>query len=136
MPLQPTTSRHEALDRRARWASRRSSARIRYGTVNSHTSRVPTTTPLTASAYPPSSAAEYPRHQHDRIRDGEGAREGAQARDGHQQPGDQKLGFVHARIIAPLAPAKPILLAAAMAFLALNVWTGSPLLAVWLGSRV
>jgi predicted secreted protein len=31
---------------------------------------------------------------------------------------------------------KPILLAAAMAFLALNVWTGSPLLAVWLGSRV
>src|SRR3954451_12705869 len=30
---------------------------------------------------------------------------------------------------------KPILLAAAMAFLALNVWTGSPLLAVWLGSR-
>ena len=31
---------------------------------------------------------------------------------------------------------KPILLAAAMAFLALNVWTGSPLLAVWLGSKV
>ena len=31
---------------------------------------------------------------------------------------------------------KPILLAAAMAFLALNVWTGSPLLAVWLGSQV
>ena len=31
---------------------------------------------------------------------------------------------------------KPVLLAAAMAFLALNVWTGSPLLAVWLGSRV
>jgi ABC-type nickel/cobalt efflux system permease component RcnA len=31
---------------------------------------------------------------------------------------------------------KPILLAAAMAFLSLNVWTGSPLLAVWLGSRV
>ena len=31
---------------------------------------------------------------------------------------------------------KPILLAAAMAFLALNVWTGSPLLAVWIGSRV
>jgi hypothetical protein len=31
---------------------------------------------------------------------------------------------------------RPILLAAAMAFLALNVWTGSPLLAVWLGSRV
>jgi hypothetical protein len=31
---------------------------------------------------------------------------------------------------------KPILLAAATAFLALNVWTGSPLLAVWLGSRV
>ena len=30
---------------------------------------------------------------------------------------------------------KPILLAAAMAFLALNVWTGSPLLAVWLGSK-
>jgi hypothetical protein len=31
---------------------------------------------------------------------------------------------------------KPVLLAAAMAFLALNVWTGSPLLAVWLGSKV
>lgn len=31
---------------------------------------------------------------------------------------------------------KTVLLAAAMAFLALNVWTGSPLLAVWLGSRV
>jgi hypothetical protein len=31
---------------------------------------------------------------------------------------------------------KSILLAAAMAFLALNVWTGSPLLAVWLGSKV
>ena len=32
--------------------------------------------------------------------------------------------------------AKPILLAAAMAFLALNLWTGSPLLALWIGSRV
>jgi len=31
---------------------------------------------------------------------------------------------------------KPILLAAAMAFLALNIWTGSPLLAVWIGSKV
>jgi hypothetical protein len=31
---------------------------------------------------------------------------------------------------------KPILLAAVMAFLALNVWTGSPLLALWIGSRV
>ena len=31
---------------------------------------------------------------------------------------------------------KPILLAAAMALLALNVWTGSPLLALWIGSRV
>jgi predicted secreted protein len=31
---------------------------------------------------------------------------------------------------------KRVLLAATMAFLALNVWTGSPLLAVWLGSRV
>jgi predicted secreted protein len=31
---------------------------------------------------------------------------------------------------------KPILLAAALAFLALNVWTGSPLLALWLGSKV
>jgi hypothetical protein len=31
---------------------------------------------------------------------------------------------------------KPILLAAVMAFLALNVWTGSPLLAVWIGSKV
>src|SRR5918998_2826571 len=31
---------------------------------------------------------------------------------------------------------KPVLLAAAMAFHALNVWTGSPLLAVWLGSKV
>jgi len=31
---------------------------------------------------------------------------------------------------------KAILLAAAMAFLALNVWTGSPLLALWIGSRV
>ena len=36
----------------------------------------------------------------------------------------------------PSGRLKPILLAAAMAFLALNVWTGSPLLAVWLGSRV
>ena len=36
----------------------------------------------------------------------------------------------------PAGRLKPILLAAAMAFLALNVWTGSPLLAVWLGSRV
>jgi hypothetical protein len=32
--------------------------------------------------------------------------------------------------------AKPILLAALMAFLALNVWTGSPLLALWIGSRI
>jgi hypothetical protein len=31
---------------------------------------------------------------------------------------------------------KPILLAAAMAVLALNVWIGSPLLALWIGSRV
>jgi hypothetical protein len=31
---------------------------------------------------------------------------------------------------------KPIALAAAMAFLALNVWTGAPLLAVWIGSKV
>jgi hypothetical protein len=31
---------------------------------------------------------------------------------------------------------KSILLAALMAFLALNVWTGSPLLALWIGSRV
>ena len=31
---------------------------------------------------------------------------------------------------------KPILLAALMAFLALNVWTGSPLLALWIGSRI
>ena len=36
----------------------------------------------------------------------------------------------------PSGRLKPILLAAAMAFLALNVWTGSPLLAVWLGSKV
>jgi hypothetical protein len=36
----------------------------------------------------------------------------------------------------PTGRIKPILLAAAMAFLALNVWTGSPLLAVWLGSKV
>jgi hypothetical protein len=27
-------------------------------------------------------------------------------------------------------------LAALMAFLALNVWTGSPLLALWIGSRI
>jgi hypothetical protein len=31
---------------------------------------------------------------------------------------------------------KPILLAALMAFLTLNVWTGSPLLALWIGSRI
>jgi hypothetical protein len=31
---------------------------------------------------------------------------------------------------------KPILLAALTAFLALNVWTGSPLLALWIGSRI
>ncbi len=31
---------------------------------------------------------------------------------------------------------KPILLAAAMAVLALNVWISSPLLALWIGSRV
>ncbi len=36
----------------------------------------------------------------------------------------------------PRGRLKRILLAAAMALLALNVWTGSPLLAVWLGSRV
>src|SRR5262245_33028273 len=36
----------------------------------------------------------------------------------------------------PVGRLKPILLAAAMAFLALNVWTGSPLLAVWIGSKV
>jgi hypothetical protein len=36
----------------------------------------------------------------------------------------------------PTGRLKPILLAAAMAFLALNVWTGSPLLAVWIGSKV
>jgi hypothetical protein len=36
----------------------------------------------------------------------------------------------------PRSRLKPILLAAATAFLALNIWTGSPLLAVWLGSRV
>src|SRR5215210_8038767 len=36
----------------------------------------------------------------------------------------------------PPGRVKPILLAAVMAFLALNVWTGSPLLAVWLGSKV
>ncbi len=36
----------------------------------------------------------------------------------------------------PGGRAKPILLAALMAFLALNVWTGSPLLALWIGSRV
>jgi len=36
----------------------------------------------------------------------------------------------------PRGRLKPMLLAGAMAFLALNVWTGSPLLAVWLGSRV
>jgi hypothetical protein len=32
--------------------------------------------------------------------------------------------------------AKRIGLAALMAFLALNVWTGSPLLALWIGSRI
>src|SRR5215203_291064 len=32
--------------------------------------------------------------------------------------------------------AKRFGLAAAMAFLALNIWTGSPLLAVWIGSRL
>jgi hypothetical protein len=36
----------------------------------------------------------------------------------------------------PTGRIKPILLAAAMAFLALNVWTGAPLLAVWIGSKV
>jgi predicted secreted protein len=36
----------------------------------------------------------------------------------------------------PRGPLKRILLAAAIALLVLNVWTGSPLLAVWLGSRV
>jgi hypothetical protein len=36
----------------------------------------------------------------------------------------------------PRSRAKAILLAAAMAFLALNIWTGSPLLALWIGSRV
>jgi hypothetical protein len=41
-----------------------------------------------------------------------------------------------ARDAKPSGRLKPILLAAAMAFLALNVWTGSPLLAVWLGSKV
>ena len=74
--------------------------------------------------------------QHDRVRDRHGPGERAEPGHGHQQSGDQELGFAHGRIIAPIARAKPILLAAAMAFLALNVWTGSPLLAVWLGSRV
>ena len=32
--------------------------------------------------------------------------------------------------------AKRFGLAALMAFLALNIWTGSPLLALWIGSRV
>jgi hypothetical protein len=32
--------------------------------------------------------------------------------------------------------AKRFGLAAVMAFLALNIWTGSPLLAVWIGSRI
>ena len=36
----------------------------------------------------------------------------------------------------PRGRLKRILLAAAVALLALNVWTGSPLLAVWIGSRV
>jgi hypothetical protein len=31
---------------------------------------------------------------------------------------------------------KPVLLAALMAFLALNLWTGSPLLALWIGSKI
>jgi hypothetical protein len=31
---------------------------------------------------------------------------------------------------------KPVLLAALMAFLALNIWTGSPLLALWIGSKI
>ncbi len=31
---------------------------------------------------------------------------------------------------------KPVLLAAVMAFLALNIWTGSPLLALWIGSKI
>src|SRR5215207_5322659 len=35
-----------------------------------------------------------------------------------------------------MARAKRFGLAALMAFLALNVWTGSPLLALWIGSRV
>ena len=86
-------------------------------------------------------ARDEPEHratddEHDRVRDRHGTGERAQAGHGHEQPGDQKLGFAHARIIAPIARVKPILLAAAMAFLALNVWTGSPLLAVWLGSKV
>jgi hypothetical protein len=75
-------------------------------------------------------------HQHDRVRDASRPRQRAEPGHGHQQSGYQELGFAHGRIIAPIARAKPILLAAAMAFLALNVWTGSPLLAVWLGSRV
>jgi hypothetical protein len=41
-----------------------------------------------------------------------------------------------AQELPPRGRFKPILLAAAMAFLALNVWTGSPLLAVWIGSKV
>src|SRR4051812_48804662 len=36
----------------------------------------------------------------------------------------------------PMARAKRIALRAAMLVVALNVWTGSPLLAVWIGSRV
>ncbi len=36
----------------------------------------------------------------------------------------------------PASRLKAILLAAVMAFLAMNLWTGSPLLAVWIGSRV
>jgi predicted secreted protein len=48
---------------------------------------------------------------------------------GAAAPGPDAAGHRRGRL-------KPILLAAAMAFLALNVWTGSPLLAVWIGSRV
>jgi hypothetical protein len=48
------------------------------------------------------------------------------------------LGYMaeQAEHTRPAGRIKPILLAAAMAFLALNVWTGSPLLAVWIGSKV
>ncbi len=58
IPLQPTSSRSLGPMRRATWLGRRSSSRIRYGTVNPQAIRVAITTALASAACPSRLAAE------------------------------------------------------------------------------